>query len=165
MIAAWAGRYLDLRSPAPPIGAPEGVTRVSEADPNGFRQDVQAGPLHHAVADEPIAYGGTNQGFTPYQFLAAGLGACTSMTIRMYARRKCWPLAHVSVDVLHDKVHAQDAGGQDARIDRFIRRITLHGPLDQDQRNRLREIADKCPVHRTLEHGATVETELVTAMA
>jgi len=165
VIAAWAGRYLDLRSPAPPIGAPEGVTRVSEADPNGFRQDVQAGPLHHAVADEPIAYGGTNQGFTPYQFLAAGLGACTSMTIRMYARRKGWPLAHVSVDVLHDKVHAQDAGGQDARIDRFIRRITLHGPLDQDQRNRLREIADKCPVHRTLEHGATVETELVTAMA
>ena len=165
VIAAWAGRYLDLRSPAPPIGAPEGVTRVSESDPDGFRQDVQAGPQHHAVADEPIAYGGTNQGFTPYQFLAAGLGACTSMTIRMYARRKGWPLDHVSVDVLHDKVHAQDAGGHEARIDRFIRRITLEGPLDPDQRNRLREIADRCPVHRTLEHGATVETELLPASA
>ncbi|TBX26129.1 bifunctional alpha/beta hydrolase/OsmC family protein [Nioella sediminis] len=165
VITAWAGRYLPLRSPAPPIGAPEGVTRVSEADPKGFRQDVQAGLIHHAVADEPIAYGGTNQGFTPYQFLAAGLGACTSMTIRMYARRKGWPLDHVSVDVTHDKVHAQDAGGQDARIDRFMRRITLQGALDEAQRNRLREIADKCPVHRTLEHGATVETELLPAPA
>jgi putative redox protein len=165
VITAWAGRYLPLRSPAPPIGAPEGVTRVSEADPKGFRQDVQAGLIHHAVADEPIAYGGTNQGFTPYQFLAAGLGACTSMTIRMYARRKGWSLDHVSVDVTHDKVHAQDARGQDARIDRFMRRITLQGALDEPQRERLREIADKCPVHRTLEHGATVETELLPAPA
>lgn len=165
VIAAWAGKYLDLRPPAPPIGAPEGITRVSEADPEGFRQDVQAGPFHHTVADEPTAYGGTNRGFTPYQFLAAGLGACTSMTIRMYARRKGWPLAHVSVDVTHDKVHAQDAGGSTSRIDHFLRRITLEGALDADQRARLMEIADKCPVHRTLEHGATVRTELVSASA
>jgi len=161
VIAAWATKYVPLRPPAPPIGAPEGVTRVIEADAAGFRQDVQAGPFHHAVADEPLSYGGTNQGFTPYQFVAAGLGACTSMTIRMYARRKGWPLTGISVDILHDKVHAQDAGAHTSKIDQFIRRITLEGDLDDDQRARLLEIANKCPVHRTLESGAHVETELI----
>lgn len=161
VITAWAGKYLDLRAPAPPVGVPEGVTRVSEADPEGFRQDVQAGMFHHAVADEPESYGGTNKGFTPYQFLSAGLGACTSMTIRMYARRKGWPLDHVAVDITHDKVHAQDAGGRESKIDRFHRRITLEGDLDQEQRDRLLEIADKCPVHRTLEASAEVATVLV----
>ena len=162
VIAAWAGRYLDLRPPAPPPGAPEGIVRVSEADPNGFLQDVNSGPMHHTVADEPLAYGGTNQGMTPYGFLSAGLGACTSMTIRMYARRKGWPLVHVSVDVSHDKVHAQDAEtSKEVRIDSFRREIRLEGDLDADQQQRLLEIADKCPVHRTLEAGATVETVLV----
>lgn len=162
VIAAWADRYLDLRAPAPPIGAPEGVTRVTEADPAGFLQDVQHGPHHHALADEPEAYGGTNRGMSPYGFLAAGLGACTSMTIRMYARRKGWPLTGVSVDVTHDKVHAQDAGeARETRIDSFARRITLEGELSDEQRAKLLEIADKCPVHRTLEHGARITTELV----
>ncbi len=162
VISAWAGRYLDLKPPAPPIGAPEGIVRVTEADPAGFLQDIQSGPHHHAVADEPKAYGGTNRGMSPYGFVAAGLGACTSMTIRMYARRKGWPLTGVSVDVQHDKVHAQDAEtAQETRIDRFIRRVTLEGDLDDDQRARLMEIADKCPVHRTLEKGAEIETELV----
>ncbi len=92
VIAAWATRYLDITPPAPPPGAPEGIVRVSEADPDGFLQDVVSGPAHHAVADEPLAYGGTNRGMSPYGFLSAGLGACTSMTIRMYARRKGWPL-------------------------------------------------------------------------
>ena len=161
VIAAWAGRYLDLDPPAPPPGAPEGIVRVSEADPNGFLQDINDGPMHHAVADEPAAYGGTNRGMTPYGFLSAGLGACTSMTIRMYARRKKWPLEHVSVDVTHDKVHAQDAEGTSAnRIDMFKRVIHLEGDLTGEQRAKLLEIADKCPVHRTLEKGAEVVTEL-----
>ncbi len=161
VIAAWADRYLDLTPPAPPIGAPEGVVRVSEAAPDGFLQDIQNGPHHHAVADEPEAYGGSNRGMSPYGFMAAGLGACTSMTIRMYARRKGWPLTGISVDVTHDKVHAQDAGTTQAdRIDRFVRRITLTGDLTEDQRARLLQIADKCPVHKTLEHGATIDTEL-----
>lgn len=160
VIAAWAGRYLDLRLPAPPPGVPEGVTRVSEADPAGFLQDVTVGPAHHLLADEPQAYGGTNRGATPYQLLAAGLGACTSMTLRMYARQKGWPLTHVSVDVMHDKVHGQDAKGAHDRIDSFVRRIHLEGDLDQAQRQRLLEIADKCPVHRTLEAGARIITEL-----
>ncbi|MEM7711097.1 MAG: bifunctional alpha/beta hydrolase/OsmC family protein [Pseudomonadota bacterium] len=162
VIAAWAARYLDLTRPAPPIGAPEGVTRVSEADAGGFAQDViAAGGKHHIVADEPVSYGGTDRGLTPYQLLAASLGACTSMTLRMYARRKGWDLTHVSVDVTHDRMHAQDAPSSGAeRIDRFRREITLSGDLDDAQRARLMEIADQCPVHRTLETGAQVETVL-----
>lgn len=163
VIAAWALRYLDIRQPAPPPGAPEGIVRVAEADPEGFLQDVNHGPTHHTVADEPLAYGGTNRGMSPYGFLSAGLGACTSMTIRMYARRKGWPLGHVSVDVSHDKVHAQDAEGNGGaqKIDGFYRAITLSGDLDADQRARLLEIADKCPVHRTLEASSKVTTVLV----
>lgn len=162
VIAAWCGRYLDLRSPAPPPGAPEGVIRVSEADADGFLQDIDAGPRHHTVADEPKAYGGTDRGMSPYGFLAAALGACTSMTIRMYARKKGWPLDHVSVDVTHDRMHAQDAAtGIVPRIDRFHRAIRLEGALSPEQRERLREIANNCPVHRTLETGAEVETVLI----
>ena len=162
VIAAWVGRYLDLRPPAPPIGAPEGVVRVSEADAQGFLQDVNAGPHHHALADEPLAYGGTNKGMSPYGFLAAGLGACTSMTVRMYARRKGWPLDHIWVDVTHDKVHAQDAGtGAGDKIDTWRRAIRLQGDLSSEQRLRLLEIADKCPVHRTLERSSHVVTELL----
>lgn len=161
VIAAWVGRYLNLTPPAPPIGAPEGIVRVSEADTAGFLQDVQAGP-HHLRADEPLAYGGTNRGPSPYGLLAAGLGACTSMTLRMYARRKGWKLTHVSVDVSHDKVHAQDANTPTiANIDLFRRRITVTGDLSVDQRQKLLEIADKCPVHKTLEASSRVETELV----
>lgn len=167
IIASWAGKYLALRYPAPPIGAPEGVTRTSEVDPKGFLQDIMAGPKHHVKADEPESYGGTDRGLTPYQFLAAGLGACTSMTIRMYARRKKWPLDHVAVDVTHNRVHAQDAGVEVGPLDQFTRVISLTGALDDEQRQRLLEIADKCPVHRSLEAGATIKTELsqVAAMA
>jgi putative redox protein len=161
VISAWAARYLDLAPPAPPIGAPEGVVRVSEADAEGFLQDVNSGPFHHTLADEPLAYGGTNKGMTPYGFLAAGLGACTSMTIRMYARRKGWSLDHVWVDVSHNKVHAQDAStGSGDKIDSFKRVIHLEGTLSPDERARLLEIADKCPVHRTLEKSSQVVTEL-----
>lgn len=161
VIATWAKRYLDLRPPAPPPGVPEGIVRVSEADPDGFLQDVTAGPHHHARADEPRAYGGTNRGMSPYGFIAAGLGACTSMTIRMYARRKGWPLDHVRVDVSHDKVHAQDAkAGSGDKIDSFRRDIYLEGRLTDEQRDRLMEVADKCPVHRTLERTSTIVTTL-----
>ncbi|MEZ5779891.1 MAG: bifunctional alpha/beta hydrolase/OsmC family protein [Paracoccaceae bacterium] len=163
VIAAWASRYLDLKVPEPPEGAPEGIVRVSEADPDGFLQTITSGPDHHAVADEPTAYGGTDRGMSPYGFLAAGLGACTSMTIRMYARRKKWPLAHVRVDVSHGKVHAEDCAEceKGAKIDRFHREITLEGDLDEEQRAKLLEIADKCPVHRTLEAVSRIETTLI----
>lgn len=161
VIATWAAKYVNLAPPAPPPGAPEGIVRVSEADPRGFLQDIQSGPKHHTVADEPLAYGGTNKGMSPYGFLSAGLGACTSMTIRMYARRKGWPLDHVRVEVSHDKVHAQDAEtGAKNRIDTFRREIHLTGELDREQRQRLLEIADRCPVHRTLENSSLIKTVL-----
>ncbi len=153
-IATWATRYIDLGEPEAPTDIPEGILRVSEADANGFLQDVQSGP-HHLLADEPASFGGTNKGLTPYGFLSAGLGACTSMTIRMYARRKGWPLTSVSVDISHGKAHVDGE-----KIDQFNRRITLEGNLDADQRERLLEIADKCPVHKTLEASAHVKTEL-----
>jgi len=163
IIAAWVAHYVPMAHAAPPPGAPEGITRVTEADPDGFLQDVSAGPIHHALSDEPITYGGTDKGMSPYQFLTSGLGACTSMTIRMYARRKKWPLTGVSVDVSHDKVHAQDCEvceATSAKIDKFTRLIHLSGPLDDDQRQRLLAIADKCPVHRTLATGNLIETRL-----
>jgi len=166
IIATWARKYLALKPPAPPIGAPEGIVRSSEADPKGFLQDITHGTRHHILADEPRAYGGTNQGLSPYGLLSAGLAACTSMTIRMYARRKEWPLDHVAVDVSHNKVHAQDAGaGVGDKVDEWKRRITLSGDLDEEQRQRLLEIADKCPVHRTLERTSKVVTELAPAGA
>lgn len=162
VIVTWAARYLDMKRPAPPPGTPEGVVRVREADKAGFLTDITSGDGHHLLADEPLAYGGTNRGLSPYGLLSAGLGACTSMTIRMYARRKGWPLEEISVDVSHDKVHAQDAEtATGLKIDTWRRRITLTGPLDATQRTRLLEIADKCPVHRTLERSSTVITELV----
>ncbi|WP_417600841.1 alpha/beta fold hydrolase [Pararhodobacter oceanensis] len=162
VIGAWVGRYLDMRQPAPPPGAPEGIVRVTEVDPDGFLQDVIHGPTHHTLADEPESYGGSNRGMSPYGFLAAGLGACTSMTIRMYARRKKWPLTGISVDVTHDKVHAQDADGRSGpgKVDQFHRVITLEGDLDAEQRARLMEIADKCPVHRTMEGSSHITTKL-----
>ena len=161
VITSWSKRYLSLTPPAPPIGVPEGVLRISEADATGFLQDVQSGPHHHTLADEPLAYGGTNRGMSPYGFLGAGLGACTSMTIRMYARRKGWPLTNISVEITHDKVHAQDAAARgDTKVDTFARHITLTGDLTTEQRAKLIEIADKCPVHRTLERRSHITTQL-----
>ncbi|MEM7300541.1 MAG: bifunctional alpha/beta hydrolase/OsmC family protein [Pseudomonadota bacterium] len=163
VIASWSTRYLDLNPPVPQIGAPEGAVRSSEADPQGFLQDIMQGSHYHTWADEPVAYGGTNRGPTPYGLVSAGLAACTSMTIRMYARRKKWPLDHVAVDVSHEKVHAQDAEADAKnRIDQWSRSISLKGDLDETQRQRLLEIADKCPVHRTLERSSVVNTSLVT---
>lgn len=159
VIAAWSKRYLNLAAPAPAAKAPEGVMRVTEADADGFLQDVQIGP-HHVYADEPAKYGGTNKGLTPYGFVSAGLGACTSMTIRMYARRKGWPLTGVSVDITHAKEHAVDAEKPGEKVDQFERVIHLNGDLSDEQRARLLEIADKCPVHRTLERSSEIRTVL-----
>ncbi len=161
VIAAWSVRYLDLAPVPEPTGAPEGIVRSSEGDPAGFIQDIAAGPEHMLVADEPVAYGGTDRGPSPYGLVSAGLAACTSMTVRMYARRKGWPLEHIWVDVAHDKLHGSDAGGADGaqpKIDRFSRIVHLQGELTMEQRARLMEIADRCPVHRTLEASAEVVT-------
>ncbi len=162
VIAAWAERYVTFAE-EPADETPEGVVRVREADPEGFLQDIHAGGRHRLKADEPEEHGGTDRGPSPYQYVSAGLGACTAMTIRMYARRKEWALTHVAVDVSHDRIHAEDCADcetRSGRIDRFRRIIRLEGDLDEDQRTRLREIADKCPVHRTLENEIRIETDL-----
>ncbi len=162
VIAAWAARYLDMPKTAP--GPPEGVVRSVEADPGGFLQDISVGPRHALLADEPADHGGTDRGPSPYGLLAAGLAACTSMTIRLYARRKGVALEGVSVDVTHDRVHAADADagaeGGDRTVDLFRRVIHLRGTLTADERARLLRIADRCPVHLTLERGARIETRM-----
>lgn len=138
-----------------------GVVCTTEA--GGFRTKIAAG-AHLLVADEPEAVGGTDTGPTPYDLLAAALGTCTSMTLRLYAERKGWPLERVEVSVRHERRHAEDCAdcekNRRAKIDVFARRVRLEGELTDDQRARLLEIAEKCPVHRTLTSTIHIETEL-----
>ena len=160
VIAAWAERYVE----APPAAAGEGprVVVVSETGDGKLQQTVEVGP-HHFLADEPVAAGGMDSGPSPYDLLVAGLGACTAMTLRLYADFKKLPLTRASVTLRHDKIHAADCAEcetREGKIDRIERTIALEGPLDDAQRARLLEIADKCPVHRTL----TSEVEIRTAL-
>lgn len=165
VIATWAGRYLALDriegpAPIPSVVIDNRVTARTGAE--GFRTDLFANgfPL---VADEPLEYGGSNDGPTPYEFLLAALGACTGMTVRMYALGKQWPLEEVIVRLSHQKVHAEDCKDCDdneRRLDLFERELELRGNLDETQRQRLLEIAERCPVHRTLTAGVRVTTTL-----
>lgn len=159
VIASWASRYLAFEEAAPDPSLPEGITRVSEDDPAGLRQTISVEGRHVLVADEPARLGGSDEGPTPYQLLAAALGACTTMTLRMYAKRKGLALDHVACDVSHGKCHGTDCGGG-GKVDEFKRTIHLSGALDDDQRARLLEIADKCPVHHTLQAQAVIRTQL-----
>jgi putative redox protein len=155
VLASWASRYL----PEP--------TQVESAEPrrvrvaggsDGFRQRVTVGP-HASWADEPEALGGSDAGPNPYELLLAGLGACTSMTLTMYAKRKGWPLDEVEVLLSHAKIHASDCEEcetKQGKLDRIERGIRLRGALDDEQRERLMQIADKCPVHRTLQSEVQV---------
>jgi putative redox protein len=153
VLAAWASRYLPQPENGDALQARDGEV-VARTQSGGFRTDVRLGE-HRLVADEPRSVGGTNLGPTPYDLLAAALATCTTMTLRMYANHKRLDLAAAIVRVEHSKVHAEDcadcetAGG---KIDEFRRTITLQGNLDQVQRDRMLEIADRCPVHRSL-HG------------
>lgn len=129
---------------------------------SGFAQAI-AVDNHHLTSDEPVAAGGTATGPTPYDLLAAALGACTSMTISLVARRRAWPLQSVTVRVNHSVVHAADCAAcetVDGRVDRFDRTITLVGALDDAQRLELLRIADRCPVHRTLKAEVDIRTAL-----
>ena len=164
VIGSWATRYLDLH---PDLHArPEdSVIRSTELDPDAFLQLIQSDVIA-TYADEPKSYGGSDVGLTPFEFVSAGLAACTSMTIRMYARHKKLPLESVEVDVVHDKVHATECENcetTEGKVDQFQRRITLVGDLDEATRIRLLQIADKCPVHKTLHGEVNVQTELVEA--
>lgn len=166
VLATWASRYVDLPSdevPEPPIDGERVVVRIGE---EGFRSEVWADG-HYLVADEPRSVGGTDEGATPYGLLLAGLGSCTAMTLRMYADRKDWPLDEVRVALSHSRRHASDEEdceeSDDARLDLVDRDIEVLGELSDEQRTRLLEIAERCPVHRTLDAGVKVRTRLVDA--
>jgi uncharacterized OsmC-like protein/pimeloyl-ACP methyl ester carboxylesterase len=160
VIAAWAERYLEQ-----PIGRSDeqietDTVLVRETGGGKFQQEIMSGP-HRFLADEPVKVGGLDSGPGPYDLLLAGLGACTSMTLRLYADHKKLPLERVSVRLSHNKIHAEDCENcetKDGMIDRIDRNITLEGALDAEQRKRLLEIADKCPVHRTLESEIDIRT-------
>ena len=129
---------------------------------SGLQQDIQIG-RHRLVSDEPQAFGGADLGPSPYELLAAAIGACTSMTLRMYARAKGWPLQRVITTIRHEKIYAQDCADcetKEGRIDRMEREIVLEGPLDDAQKRRLLEIAERCPVHRTFAGEVKVVTRL-----
>lgn len=165
IIAAWVERYVEFAAPQPAADtgtAPRNVV-VQETRAGKFQQIVTTGP-HRMLADEPVAVGGQDTGPGPYDFVLAGLGACTSMTMRMYADRKSLPLDRVTVTLTHSKIYANDCAECETRegmLDQIDRVIRIEGALDDDQRKRLMEIADKCPVHKTL----TSEVRIVTKEA
>jgi uncharacterized OsmC-like protein/alpha-beta hydrolase superfamily lysophospholipase len=160
VIHAWAGRYLDLPASVPQAVTDSPVVVVRETRRGRFQQEVTVG-RHRFLADEPAGVGGLDSGPGPYDLLLAGLGACTAMTLRLYAERKALPLEQVTVELRHDRIHAADCEScetKEGMIDRIERAITLRGRLDATQRQRLMEIADKCPVHRTLTSEVDIRT-------
>ncbi len=161
MLAIWAMRYLMGNEPV----AKDERALVMETRVGRFQQSVALGN-HHLLADEPVSYGGLDSGPSPYEFLLAGLGACTTMTLRLYADRKNIPLERASVALTHSRHHAVDdeavCDGKPAALERIDREITLEGTLDAAQRARLMEIADKCPVHRTLTSHLDICTKEIT---
>ncbi|MEH6951137.1 bifunctional alpha/beta hydrolase/OsmC family protein [Nitrobacter sp. NHB1] len=160
VIASWAQRYLEPAPTGPTEDQSSRSVVVRETRRSKFQQSVTVGP-HRLTADEPTSAGGHDTGPGPYDFLLAALGACTSMTMRMYAERKALPLDRVTVTLRHSKVHAEDCAECETKtgmLDRIEREIAMEGTLDPEQRRKLMEIADKCPVHRTL----TSEIRIVT---
>ena len=160
VLAAWSERYLDMPESAEiPDADTQGVT-VSETGASKFQQSITAG-RHTLIADEPVSAGGLDSGPNPYDLVLAGLGACTSMTLRLYADHKRMPLERVTVTLQHSRIHAKDCENcetKEGKIDRIDRVLTLTGNLDPEQRKKLLEIADKCPVHRTLSSEIDIRT-------
>jgi putative redox protein len=166
MLAAWGTRYIPGVAAADAPREHEEVTHgnvlVRETGAGRYQQEVLSGG-HRLLADEPVSVGGADTGMSPYELLLAGLGACTAMTIRMYAERKKLPLDRVSVRLHHEKIHAEDCADcetREGKVDEIERAITLTGDLDDAQRQRLLEISEKCPVHRTLHSEIKIRTRL-----
>ena len=160
MIANWVNRYVNLNDPDE---MPEGEVKTRVGD-KGYTTEIIAGK-HHLIADEPPSVGGDDNGPTPYGFLLSALGACTAMTLRMYADHKKIELEEVEVDLTHDKVHKQDGENSESskgKIDVMKRKIRMKGNLTDEQRKRLIEIADRCPVHKTLEGKPEIITEEIS---
>ena len=144
-----------------PDAADEAV--IVRGNASGFAQEIQIG-AHRLSGDEPVSFGGTDTGPSPYDLLLASLGSCTSMTIALYARRKQWPLESVTISLRHSKIHATDCADCETKIgkiDRIERDVHLEGSLTEEQKVKLLEIADKCPVHRTLTAEINIKTRAV----
>ncbi|MCY7396573.1 MAG: bifunctional alpha/beta hydrolase/OsmC family protein, partial [Nocardioides sp.] len=169
VIAAWAERYLPEAPEAPdgpedPPTAVEGSVVVAEADTAHFAHDAVV-PGHRWRLDEPVSVGGEDTGPNPYDAMLSALGACTSMTMRIYARRKGWDYGATTVTLTHGRVHTQDCAERESTsgyVDRIHRVITIDPALDDEQRRALLAIADTCPVHRTLTHEVVIITEVVS---
>ncbi len=163
VLAAWAMRYMDVKIEAPAENHDHPIVSVEETGQSKFQQKVRVG-AHSLLADEPKSVGGADTGPSPYDYLAIALGACTTMTMRMYADHKGYEIGKLSVDVSHAKVHAQDCAdcgeGRQGRVDRFERVISVEGEIDPQIAQKLVRIADRCPVHKTLEHSSVVATRL-----
>lgn len=166
MIGNWARRYLSHRDADSPAAdsAPANPHQVKlRTGKIPYTTEIQAGN-HRLIGDEPTSVGGQNLGPTPYDYLLTALGTCTSMTIKMYADRKKWPLDGVQVELDHSKIHAEDCADcetREGKVDEIRRQIRLEGDLTPEQRQKLTEIADKCPVHRTLHSEIKVRTDLL----
>ena|SRR2546423_15631561 len=136
---------------------------VVHGDAKGFAQKIDISS-HQLIADEPASYGGTDSGASPYDLILAALGACTSMTMGLYARKREWPLEKITVSLHHSKIHASDCEEcetKEGRIDRIEMEIHLDGQLTDEQRTKLMEVAGKCPVHQTLTHEINIKTRAV----
>ena len=168
VVASWAGRYLDLAETnaeqssgtAPAVSS--GEVFITEQNQNFTRKIFTEN--HQLIADEPLSYGGLNLGPNPYEYLLTSLGACTSMTIRMYANRKQLKLENVEITLKHDRIHAEDCSDceqQTGLVDTINKKIRLYGDLTDEERQRLLEIADKCPVHKTLHNEIKITSELI----
>ncbi|MGB3222348.1 MAG: alpha/beta fold hydrolase [Desulforhopalus sp.] len=158
--AAWVDRYLSASAEQPDIA--EKVVQVSARRGARFTQDIRTSD-HHLVADEPLSFKGDNLGMNPYELLLASLGACTSMTMKMYADRKGIALEDVVVELQHEKIHAKDCAEcetKDGKIDKIFKTIELTGQLSDEQKKRLFEIAERCPVNRTLKSEIVVAAKL-----
>ncbi|MGD9182714.1 MAG: alpha/beta fold hydrolase [Desulfobacterales bacterium] len=162
VIAAWALKYVSGSQKAEPESDKTDTQVIARIGKSGYATDIMA-EGHSLVADEPISMGGSGLGPAPYNYLLSGLGACTAITLRMYSDRKQWPLDGVTVKLNHQKIHAADCEiceTKEGKLDQIEREIELAGPLDDQQKQRLMQIADRCPVHRTLHSEIIVKSKL-----